>query len=152
MFVEDCIFCKISCGSSPCYKVWENEKYLAFLFIYPNTRGLTVVIPKSHQSSYIFDQTDSNITDIMLASKKVAKILVVKFETVGRVGVVFEGYGVDHLHTKLFPLHDTKGSWREIKSEMKTIFHSYPGYISTHDVSRISDEELKDIASFLRGE
>jgi len=88
----------------------------------------------------------------MLASKEVSKILVEKFETVDRVGVVFEGYGVNHLHTKLFPLHGTKGSWREIKSEMNTKFQNYPGYISTHDVSRASDEELEELARFLRGE
>ena len=51
----DCIFCKIVNGEVPCHKVWEDEKHLAFLTIFPNTEGVTVVIPKKHYPSYVFD-------------------------------------------------------------------------------------------------
>ena len=43
-----CIFCQIVEGKAPCHKVWEDEHHLAFLSIFPNTDGFTVVIPKKH--------------------------------------------------------------------------------------------------------
>ena len=68
---DDCIFCKIVAGSAPCYKVWEDEKYLAFLTIFPNTLGFTVVIPKVHYGSYIFDVPEDVILALSEADYKV---------------------------------------------------------------------------------
>ena len=62
-----CIFCKFVQGELPCHKVWEDDEHLAFLSIYPNTRGGTVVIPKVHCSSYAFDQEDEVLTKLVLA-------------------------------------------------------------------------------------
>ncbi len=50
-----CIFCEIVRGSAPSYKVWEDEKHISFPDIFPNTEGVTVVIPKQHYGSYAFD-------------------------------------------------------------------------------------------------
>ncbi|EKE18545.1 MAG: hypothetical protein ACD_9C00301G0007, partial [uncultured bacterium] len=50
-----CVFCEIVSGNMPCHKVWEDENFLAFLSIFPNTEGVTVIIPKKHYSSYVFD-------------------------------------------------------------------------------------------------
>jgi len=101
--MENCIFCKISKGEIPCIKIWEDEKFLAFLDINPVTEGMTLVIPKDHKSSDIFKNSDEEIANIMHASKKVAKMLEENLE-VGRVGVIFEGLEVSHLHTKLIPI------------------------------------------------
>jgi histidine triad (HIT) family protein len=46
--MADCIFCKIVAGEIPCYKIYEDERYLAFLDIFPTTEGHTLVIPKQH--------------------------------------------------------------------------------------------------------
>lgn len=147
---EKCIFCQICGGSLLSYKVWESESYLAFLSIFPNTDGITVVVPKKHLSSYVFDHSMEEIAELMAAAKAVAKILVEKFNTVARVGLVFEGFGVDHLHAKLFPLHGTKGEWRPISSKIDTKFELYPGYISTHDAARESDEKLNAVLEVLK--
>ncbi len=152
MTEKDCIFCKIVSNSLPCYMVWENSNYLAFLSIFPNTRGVTVVAPKKHQTSYIFDQENDDISGIMLASKEVAKILTSRFDTAARVGVVFEGFGINHLHAKLFPLHGTKGEWQQISSTIKTKFDTYPGYISSHDADMASHDDLKLISDFLKND
>ncbi|MGV3469642.1 HIT family protein, partial [Limnobacter sp.] len=53
-----CIFCEIVSGQQPSHKIWEDDKYLAFLSIFPNTEGFSVVIPKKHLSSYLFDQPE----------------------------------------------------------------------------------------------
>ena len=148
---QGCIFCQIIAGKAPCHKVWEGVDYMAFLSVFPNTDGFTVVIPKRHLSSYIFDHDPEEISGLMAAAKQVSKLLVYKFPTVARTALVFEGYGVNHLHGKLIPLHGTKGGpWKKFASTIKTKFDQYPGYISSHDAARESDEKLAEIASFLR--
>jgi len=149
---NNCIFCKIIKGDMPCHKIWEDENHLAFLSIFPNTEGFSVVIPKKHYPSYAFDLTDEVLKDLVIASKKVAKLLDSKLEDVGRTGMIFEGFGVDHLHAKLFPMHGTAnmGKWKEIKSNVNKFFEKYEGYISSHDYKREDDEKLKEIAKKIR--
>jgi diadenosine tetraphosphate (Ap4A) HIT family hydrolase len=151
--MNDCIFCEIVAGKSPCHKVWEDEEYLAFLSIFPNTDGFTVVIPKKHYSSYIFDAPDDVIKNLMVVTKKVAKLLDQKLEDVGRTALMFEGFGVDHLHAKLFPMHGTKEKeWRMILSPSNSkYFDKYEGYISSQDGERADDKKLSEIAKKIRG-
>lgn len=150
--MENCIFCKIVSGEAPCHKVWEDEKFLAFLSIFPNTQGFTVVIPKAHYSSYIFDLPEDVMKDLVVAAKKVAKLLDSKFEDVGRTAMIFEGFGVDHAHAKLFPMHGTRSdSWQQHKSNVDKYFEQYEGYVSSHDYKRADDEELAKLAEKIRG-
>ena len=46
--MNDCVFCRIAAGSLPCYQVYEDDKFLAFLDINPVTIGHTLVITKQH--------------------------------------------------------------------------------------------------------
>ncbi|MFA6297240.1 MAG: HIT family protein [Candidatus Paceibacterota bacterium] len=141
-----CIFCEIVKGNIPSYKVWEDDEHLAFLSIFPNTEGVTVVIPKAHHTSYAFDLPDEVLSELMLASKKVAKLLDTKLEDVGRTGMIFEGFGVDHVHAKLYPMHGTANmaEWRPIESKNDKYFIQYEGYLSSHDApQKASDEFLK---------
>lgn len=152
--MDTCIFCQIVSGEAPSHKVWEDEKFLAFLSIFPNTEGVTVVIPKAHFSSYIFDLPDNVRNELILAAKKVAKLLDEKLPDVGRTGMVFEGFGVDHVHAKLFPMHGTAdmSEWRSIASKVDKYFERYEGYLSSHDYERANDEDLARLARKLRGE
>ena len=147
-----CIFCDIVAGKSPCHKVWEDEHHLAFLSIFPNTKGVTVVIPKAHYSSYAFDLPDNVLTNLMLATKSVANLLDNKLGDVGRTGMIFEGFGVDHVHAKLFPMHGTSDlkTWRPIESRVDKYFLQYEGYLSSHDHLRADDNELALLAKNLR--
>ncbi|MFA6463819.1 MAG: HIT family protein [Candidatus Paceibacterota bacterium] len=150
--MNNCIFCKIIKGDLPSNKVWEDENHLAFLSIFPNTKGTTVVIPKKHHTSYAFDLPDNVLSELILATKKVAKILDSKLDDVGRSAMVFEGFGVDHIHSKLFPMHGTKNmsEWKPIESSVDKFFDKYEGYISSHDYKRADDEELAQLAKYLR--
>ncbi|MBP9822516.1 MAG: HIT family protein [Candidatus Pacebacteria bacterium] len=149
----ECIFCKIVSGELPCHKIWEDEKHLAFLSIFPNTEGFSVVITKEHYSSYIFDLPDPVMSELVFASRKVAKLLDSKLEDVGRTGMIFEGFGVDHIHAKLFPMHGTKlGAWKPLKSNVDKYFDKYEGYISSHDYKRAEDGELKVLAEKIRND
>ena len=134
---EDCVFCKIVDGQLPSHKIWEDKMHLAFLSIFPNTEGATVVIPKKHYPSYAFDLENEVLINLILATKKVAKLLDNVFVDVGRTGMVFEGFGVDHVHSKLFPLHGTKmKEWKPLHSNIDKYFKKYEGYISSHDYHR----------------
>lgn len=152
--MNSCIFCKIVSGELPSHKVWEDEKHIAFLSIFPNTKGVTVVISKAHYGSYVFDLPDDILSELMIATKKVAKLLDSKLEDVGRTAMVFEGFGVDHIHAKLFPMHGTKdmSEWRPIESSVPKYFEKYEGYISSHDYECANDDELEKLAKNLREE
>ena len=85
-----CIFCQIVEGKAPCHKVWEDEHHLAFLSIFPNTDGFTVVIPKKHYPSYAFDMPPQALADLMMATQKVAKKLDKAFPDVSRTGMAVQ--------------------------------------------------------------
>ncbi|OGI65770.1 diadenosine tetraphosphate hydrolase [Candidatus Nomurabacteria bacterium RIFCSPLOWO2_01_FULL_39_18] len=145
--MKDCIFCKIAKGEASCHKIWEDKEHLAFLSIFPNTEGFSVVITKRHYPSYAFNLPDNILRKLVVASKKVAKLLDKGLADVGRTGMIFEGFGVDHVHAKLFPMHGTKNkNWKPRNSAIKKYFKKYEGYISSHDYKRESDEKLKKAA------
>lgn len=147
----DCIFCKIVRGDAPCHRIWEDEKHMAFLSIFPNTEGFAVVITKKHYPSYAFDLPDDVLAGLAAAAKKVGKLLDAKLGDVGRTGMVFEGFGVDHVHAKLFPMHGTKlAAWKPLKSSVDKYFDKYEGYISSHDYRRADDKKLAALARKIR--
>jgi diadenosine tetraphosphate (Ap4A) HIT family hydrolase len=138
------LFDKIVSGEIPSYKVWEDEKHLAFLTPFPNTPGFTVVIPKTNPGDYVFAVDDNVMNDLIGASKAVAKILE-KALGVERVALVFEGTGVAYLHAKLIPLHGKLGGQTNVWSHHQEFYPEYVGYFTTAEGPRMSDEELKDI-------
>ena len=69
------IFDDIVSGNMKSWKIWEDEKFLAFLTPFPNTLGFTVVIPKQNPGDYVFSLDDNLYSEMMLAVKKVAGIL-----------------------------------------------------------------------------
>jgi diadenosine tetraphosphate (Ap4A) HIT family hydrolase len=141
--MTDCIFCAIAAGQAACYKVWEDEKHLAFLSIFPNTKGFSVVITKRHYPSYAFGLPDKVLADLILAAKRVGRLLDRTFEDVGRTGLILEGFAVDHAHAKLFPMHGTRmPQWRSLSRPADKYFREYEGYISSHDYQRADDAEL----------
>jgi len=149
--MEETVFHKIVKGEVPCHKVWEDDKHLAFLSIYPNTFGVTVVIPKKYSPSYFVECKDEIMKDLIIAAKKVAKLLDNTFDDVGRTAMVLEGFGVDYLHIKLFPLHGTKlDQWKPIESKIDTYFDKYPGYVCSNDSVRFDDQKLAELAKRIR--
>lgn len=150
--MTDCIFCKIVKKEAPAHTIWEDEKHLAFLSIFPNTEGVSVVITKEHYPSYVFDLSEELMSGLIVAAKKVAKLLDAKLEDVGRTAMVFEGFGIDHVHAKLFPMHGTRDmkDWKPIESKVGKYFDRYEGYISSHDYKREDDKKLAALARKVR--
>ena len=149
---DECIFCKIVTGNTPSYKVWEDKKHLAFLSIFPNTEGVTVVLPKKHYGSYFADVPEKVAIELVKASRKVSKLIDSKIKDVGRTAMVFEGFGVNHLHTKLFQMHGTKKNkeWKPITSKNNNFLKKYEGFISTNDCNKMSKSELERVWKTLK--
>lgn len=98
------IFTKIVDGEIPCYKIAEDEKYLAFLDVNPNAKGHTLCIPKQ-EINKIFDMEEDLYLGLMQFSRKVAKAIE-KSVDCKRVGVAVVGLEVPHVHVHLIPLQD----------------------------------------------
>ncbi len=97
------IFSKIVKGEVPCYKVAENESFLAFLDITPISIGHVLVIPKV-ETDYIFDMDNRSIGDYMIFSKMVAEKIKIAFPC-RKVGVTVIGLEVPHAHIHLVPMN-----------------------------------------------
>ncbi|GAA1467133.1 HIT family protein [Nocardiopsis exhalans] len=150
----ECVFCRIVAGEAPAHRIWEDEAHLAFLSIFPNTEGFSVVIPKAHRTSYVVDLDPPEYTALHLAARGVARLLDAAFPDVARTGIMYEGYGVDHAHAKLFPMHGTAENagenWRAVASPIDGYFDRYQGYLSSHDHHRADDTRLADLAKRIR--
>ena len=146
----NCIFCMIAEGKAPSHTVWEDDKHIAFLAIFPNTDGFTVVATKKHYPSDTFANDEHIYVDLMKAARTVGNLLTKAFPDVGRTGMFLEGFGVDHLHAKLFPMHGTAHmeEWNMIESSglQDLYFDNYPGYLSWHGGKRMDDAKLAEIA------
>lgn len=143
------IFDEIINGTIPSWKVWEDENYLAFLTPFPSTPGLTVVIPKNNPGDYIFDLDDEAVAGLMSAARKVAKVLE-KALGVSRVGLIFEGTGVAHVHVKLYPMHGKLGSETNLWPKHLEFHPEYTGYLTSIEGPRMSDDQLTEIQQKIR--
>lgn len=100
------IFTKIIKNEIPCYKVAEDEKFIAILDIQPLQIGHTLVIPKK-ETDYFFDLDNETLADIMVFAKKVA-IAIKKVINCNRIGITVMGLEVPHAHVHLIPMNSEK--------------------------------------------
>ncbi len=123
------IFTKIVNGEIPSYKIAENDKFYAFLDIFPIQKGHTLVIPKREQD-YLFDLEDSELSEMIVFAKKIAKNIKEKLNC-KRVAVVVLGMEVPHAHIHLIPIN-TEGDADFKKEKLK-----------------LSEEEFKQIVKLI---
>jgi histidine triad (HIT) family protein len=144
------IFDDIISGTMPSWKIWEDAHYLAFLTPFANTPGASVVIPKTNTGDYAFELDDEAYSGLMLAAKKVAKLLE---NTLGvsRVALVVEGTGVAHVHVKLYPLHGELASQTNVWSKHQEFYPEYVGYLSTVEGPKMADVDLDAIQQKIAG-
>ena len=96
------IFSKIITGEIPAYKVAEDERFLAFLDIFPLAKGHLLVIPKK-ETDYIFDIESKEYMALWQFTQLVAKAMDKVFDC-DRIGVAVIGLEVPHAHIHLVPL------------------------------------------------
>ena len=127
------IFTKIVNQEIPCYKIAENDLFLAFLDTNPNTIGHTICIPKL-EVDYIFDLDDDFYLGLMAFSKKVA-IGLEKAVPCRRIGMAVIGLEVPHAHVHLIPINKVS----DMRFQKKEKF-------SVSDFELIRDTILKHIS------
>ncbi len=97
------IFTKIVNGEIPAYKIAEDDKFLAFLDVFPIAKGHCLVIPKQ-EIDYIFDIDDDLLSDLIVFAKKVG-IALQKAIPCQRIGMSVVGLEVPHTHIHLIPIN-----------------------------------------------
>ena len=100
------IFTRIINGEIPCYKVAEDNHFIAFLDINPNAKGHTLCVPKE-EANKIFDMEQQQYLELMEFSRRVA-LAIEKTVPCKRVGMSVIGLEVPHVHVHLIPLNDMK--------------------------------------------
>lgn len=98
------VFAKIVSGEIPCYKIYEDDKTLAFLDINPETKGHVLVIPKIEVDK-IYDLGDEDYSALMSTVKKLSKHM----EKILNQRILWKVVGTDvpYAHVHLMPLDDT---------------------------------------------
>ena len=126
------IFSRIVAGEIPCYKIAEDEHYLAFLDISPLQKGHTLCIPK-REVDYIFDLPDEELAGLQVFAKKVA-IAIKKAFPCAKVGQCVLGLEVPHAHIHLVPM--------QTEADMRF----------TNQHLSLTPEEFQEIAESIRQE
>ena len=100
------VFTKIINGEIPCYKIAEDDNFIAFFDINPNAKGHTLCVPKIEVDK-ILDMEEELYLKLMQFSRKVG-IALEKTIPCKRVGMAVIGLEVPHVHVHLIPLNDMK--------------------------------------------
>jgi histidine triad (HIT) family protein len=119
------IFSKIIAGEIPSYKIAENEKFFAFLDIFPLAKGHVLVVPKI-EIDKLFDVPDSYLAEILLFAKPIAHAIEKAFDC-NRCGISVIGIEVPHAHVHLMPINNandinfTKSKLKLSTDELKEV-------------------------------
>ena len=96
------LFSKIIAGEIPSYKIAENERYYAFLDIFPLRFGHTLVVPKFEVDRF-FDMPDEYLSGMLVFAAPIARAIEASFEC-NRCGLSVVGLEVPHAHLHLVPI------------------------------------------------
>ncbi len=97
------IFSKIIAGEIPSYKIAENEKFYAFLDIFPLREGHVLIVPKI-ETDKLFDLPDNYLQEMLLFAKPIAHAIEKAFNC-NRCGISVVGLEVPHAHIHLIPIN-----------------------------------------------
>jgi len=115
--MNDCVFCKIVSGEIPATKIYEDEKYLAFLDIHPQSPGHAQVIPKTHYR-WVWDVP--NVGEYFEVVRKTAKAQQKAFGTEWILSRII-GDEVPHAHIWVFPENGAKGDKNDLTGNAEKI-------------------------------
>jgi histidine triad (HIT) family protein len=97
------IFSKIIAGDIPSYMIAENEKFFAFLDIFPLREGHVLVVPKV-ETDKLFDLPDDYLSEMLVFAKPIAHAIEKAFDC-NRCGISVVGLEVPHAHIHLIPIN-----------------------------------------------
>lgn len=117
------IFSKIIAGEIPSYKIAENERFFAFLDIFPLVEGHVLVVPKAEVDN-LFDLSEEYLSEILVFARPIAKAIEKAFKC-NRCGISVVGLEVPHAHVHLIPINSaddlnfTRGKIRQSPEQLK---------------------------------
>ncbi|MBS1747937.1 MAG: HIT family protein [Bacteroidetes bacterium] len=127
------IFSKIIAGEIPSYKIAEDERFYAFLDIFPLVEGHTLVIPKIEVDN-MFDLDENYLSALLVFAKPIAKAIEKSFDC-NRCGMAVVGLEVPHAHLHLVPINTiddlnfTRGKLKMTNEQLKSIQEKIIGNI-----------------------
>lgn len=121
-----CIFCKISSGEIPSYKIYEDQDFFAFLDISPRNPGHTLVIPKKHHR-WVWDVPEIGAYYTVVG--KIANAIRSALGTEWVVSLVI-GEEVPHAHVQLIPRFESDG---------------HGNFMDMTNIKKLSEEEMKEV-------
>jgi histidine triad (HIT) family protein len=127
------IFSKIIAGQIPSYKIAENEKFYAFLDIFPLVEGHVLVVPKTETDKF-FDLDDTYLNDMLVFAKPIAHAIEKAFDC-NRCGLSVVGLEVPHAHLHLLPINEaddlnfTRDKLEMSKDELKRVQETLLRYL-----------------------
>jgi histidine triad (HIT) family protein len=108
----DNVFAKILRGELPSHKVFEDESTLAFMDVMPQTKGHTLVVPKSPAEN-LFDLPEDLLAATIVTTKRVATAVKAAFQPpgmmIGQTNGLMAGQTVFHLHFHIIPRYEASG-------------------------------------------
>jgi histidine triad (HIT) family protein len=99
------LFSKIIAGEIPSYKIAENEKFFAFLDVFPLREGHVLVVPKTEVDN-LFDLGDDYLSEMLVFARPIAKAIEKAFKC-NRCGISVIGLEVPHAHVHLIPINSS---------------------------------------------
>jgi histidine triad (HIT) family protein len=140
------LFEQIAARTIPASIIREDDEFMAFLDIFPNCKGQTLVIPKARYDSDISLMPVDLYTRYMLAVQHVISLLKTWLGC-NRVGVIMEWLWVNHAHVKLYPMHGVSSLREQGENHSEKVwFDAYPGYLTTLMGEMKQREELDIVA------
>ena len=127
------IFTKIIKGEIPSYRIAENDKFYAFLDVFPIVPGHVLVVPKMEVDKF-YDVPDTYLSEILVFAKPIAKAIEQAFPC-KRVGSAVIGLEVPHAHLHLVPLQETddlnftRGKMKQSPEELKAAQEKILSYL-----------------------
>lgn len=131
-----CVFCKIVNGEIPCYKIYEDNDFLAFLDLSQATKGHTLVIPKKHYDNIFSLDENNNIFNVVVKISKVLKkaLQVEDINIINNNGSL-AGQTVNHFHIHLIPRYEG--------DKVSLIFGE--NHFSDNDLISLADKICKEL-------
>ncbi len=114
-----CIFCKIVAGEIPSHKVYEDENFLAFLDIHPQSPGHVQVIPKEHHR-WVWDLPEESLAEYFKIAQKIAVAQRKAFNTDWILSKII-GDEVAHAHVWVFPNNKVAGDPKDFETNTKLL-------------------------------
>lgn len=149
---EECIFCSVVSGKVPAKKIYEDDKVIALLDIYPASKGHSLVIPKKHYT-VTAQMNDEEIAHVFKIANKVAALLFDELKCTGTNIMVYNGASagqrIQHVAVYVIPRYDKDGLdflWEPKKAddkELETLAKKLNGKIKLEKkVEKVKEPEI----------